>query len=259
MENLYSVHLTDNINLRTFKTKVNMTLIGETITELFFKDGNKYLGVYNYGALSFINFNDQEKEVITDLVENKIESPVNDSIQIEFKDVTTSSFKNDVLELDKSTKSDLIYRIVMFDVSQSVALDYYSQKGNSLLEIINKYAKQLEQSGDLDLSKKEIMKFIGKSLVTKNNIADTLYIFDSPDLAWEDEDVDKLHTFLAATFDLKSRFSEIENMFKVVDDNLETFRDLYQHKSSTNMEIIVIILIAIEIINIFVEKFLAHG
>ena len=255
MDSLYSIHVTDSINLKLLKPKVKLTLKGESITELFFIDGNNYLSIYNYGAVAFLNFSDIERKEILDLIDSKVASPTNESIKIEFKDITAPTYNTGTLELPNDLKYDLIYRIIMFDISQSVALDHYSQKGNQLLEEMNKYAKQLEKEGDLDLSKKEIMKFIGKSLVTKNNIVDTLYIFDSPDIAWEDEKVDKLHTHLSSIFDLKSRYNEVENMFEVVDDNLDTFRDLYQHKSSTNMEIIVIILIAIEILNIFIERF----
>jgi len=32
-----------------------------------------------------------------------------------------------------------------------------------------------------------MMKFIGKSLNTKNKIVDNLYIFDSPDIAWDNK------------------------------------------------------------------------
>ena len=96
------------------------------------------------------------------------------------------------------------------------------------------------------------MKFIGKSLNTKNNIVDTFYIFDSPDLAWEDDEIDKIHKYLSHLFDLNSRYREIENIFKVIDNNLEIYNDIYQHKESANLEIVVIILIIIEIIKAFI-------
>ena len=215
MDVLYSAHLTDNLNLKLLKPKIKWSLVAESSVELFYRDGNKYLAIYNYGAVAFLNFTEDDKKEIIDVISNKHSSPTNESIQIEFKDIDAPSFSKGTLNLQSNLKSDTIYRIIMFDISQSVALDYYSQRGNELLDIINKYAKQLEADGDLSLSKKEIMKFIGKSLVTKNNIVDTLYIFDSPDLAWEDENADKINIFLVNIFDLKSRYNEIENMFKV--------------------------------------------
>ena len=267
MDKLYSIHLADNINLKSLKsliselTAINLELIGESNAELFYKcEGSKYLSVYNFGAAGFINFSDKEREVLIKAIESKStnieKEDVIENIEIEFTGFDKlASFKSNVLTLNTELKSkDTIYRIILFDVSQSVALDYYSKIGDVLLEEINKFARQLEKEGDVDLSRKEIMKFIGKSLITKNNIIDTLYIFDSPDITWEDDSVDKLHNFLVGEFDLKSRYHEIESMFKVVDENLETFRDLYQHKSSSNMEIIVIILIAIEILDIVLNR-----
>ena len=262
MDNLYSIHLADNINLRQLKTplselsSIKLNLIGESTTELFYKTGdNKYLSVYNYGAAAFINFNEEERNDLIIAIESKSQNiekeDVIENIQIEFG--SKLDFKSNLLTIDAEAK-DSTYRIIMFDISQSVALDYYSKISDVLMDEINGFAKQLEKEGDLNLSRKEIMKFIGRSLITKNNIVDTLYIFDSPDIAWEDESVDKLHGFLTGVFDLKLRYHEVESTFKVIDENLATFRDLYQHKSSSNMEKIVIILIAIEILDIVLNR-----
>jgi len=252
MDQLYSVNISNNINLRQFKSKISgLNLIGETSVELFYKKDDKYLAIYAYGTIAFINYDNSDRNTIINLVDDKITQPASESTQIEFIELEAPKHSGNILNIPISLKNDSTYRIIMFDASQSVALDHYSKLGDTLLEQINKFSKELEETGDLDMSKKEIMKFIGKSLVTKNSIVDTLYIFDSPDLAWEDENVDKLHKFLAGVFDLKSRYDEIENMFKVVDDNLDVFRDLYQHKSTTQTEWIVIILIAIEILKSF--------
>ena len=249
MENLYSVQIVNSINLRQIKSRVQgLDLVGENSMELFYKSGNKFLSIYSYGGISFVNYSETERVAILNLFENKLPTPNNESIQIDFKEVESYSMNGNDLSIPNKLKSDSIFRIVMFDISQSVSLDSYQKKGDALLDQINAYAKELETSGDLDMSKKEIMKFIGKSLVIKNSIADTLYIFDSPDLAWEDENVDKLHHYLSGALDLKSRYSEIDAMIKVVDDNLDVFRDIYQQKNSYNLEIVVIILIAIEIL-----------
>lgn len=258
MDKLYSIHLADSINLKQLKPIITeLNIVSESTVELFYKDGNKYMSIYHFGAVSFVNFSDSEKDKLIEVIESKCQNiekeDVIENIEIDFVNTLDKPFfKNNLLTLPSSLKNnDTIYKIVMFDISQSVALDYYLKIGESLLGQINKFAKELETTGDLGMSKKEIMKFIGKSLITKNNIVDTLYIFDSPDITWEDESVDKLHKFLVGVFDIDSRYREIENIFKVVDDNLDTFSDIYQHKSAHKMELIVIILIAIEILQAF--------
>lgn len=97
------------------------------------------------------------------------------------------------------------------------------------------------------------MKFIGKSLNTRNEIIDNLYIFDSPDIAWDDERVERVHKILSRVFDLNVRFRELEYTFNIIDNNLKIFNDSYEHRHSAFLEIVVIILILIEVIKSFVE------
>ncbi|MDA0941070.1 MAG: RMD1 family protein, partial [Bacteroidetes bacterium] len=45
----------------------------------------------------------------------------------------------------------------------------------------------LEKRGKLTISGKKLKQFIGHVLKIKNQISENLYIFDSPDITWENE------------------------------------------------------------------------
>jgi uncharacterized Rmd1/YagE family protein len=123
-----------------------------------------------------------------------------------------------------------------------------------LLEETNSHTQILETKGKLTISARKLKKFIGKTLLLKNRIAENLYIFDSPPETWEDERLDKLHNDLKKSFDLQDRFRDISEGLGIVKDNLELFKDILQYRNSILLEWIVIILIAIEVINFFLEK-----
>ncbi len=267
MQSVCSYHLIDTINLKDIKANINGKLIFETISELFYNTGNnKYLSIYNYGAVSFANYEKSEIDKVLSIVTTGSETSFEvdeEEIKIDIYDAETEdeeekygkfSFEENVLYVPKNMFNDKnMFRIVMFDLSQTVTMDYYSLIGDTLLNNTKKLTKQLVLKGKINISKTQMMKFIGKSLNAKTDIVDTLYIFDSPDLTWENEIIDELHKFLVHVFDLKSRFRELEYSFKIVDDNLQTFKDIYQHKETGLMETIVIILILIEVIKSFVK------
>jgi uncharacterized Rmd1/YagE family protein len=106
----------------------------------------------------------------------------------------------------------------------------------------------------LSISGKNLKKYIGKTLLLKNSIAENLFIFDSPPETWEDEQLDKLHNGLKKNFDLQDRTRSVSEKLSIVKDNLELFKDILQYRNSTFLEWIVIALIAIEVINFFVDK-----
>ena len=112
----------------------------------------------------------------------------------------------------------------------------------------------LEAKGRLNISGINLKKYIGKTLVLKNRIAENLYIFDSPPETWDDENLNKIHIDLKRTFDLQERFRDIQEGLNIVKDNLELFKDLLQYRNSFRLEIVIIILILVEVLNIFVQR-----
>jgi required for meiotic nuclear division protein 1 len=147
-----------------------------------------------------------------------------------------------------------VLRMIMLNVSQSVALDYYSDQTTQLLEETNYHTQILEKKGRLAISGIHLKKYIGKTLLLKNRIAENLYIFDSPPETWEDERLDKLHTELKRNFELAERFRHVSEGLGIVKENLELFKDLLQYRNSVFLEWIIIALIAIEVVQFLLSK-----
>ncbi len=99
-------------------------------------------------------------------------------------------------------------------------------------------------------------RFLGKALNTQNDIAENIYIFDAPDLTWEDEYLDRLHRGLMKHFDLRIRFSEIEYTLRIIENNLTVFREIIHQRESNLLEFIIILLILVEVFDLFITKLL---
>lgn len=145
-------------------------------------------------------------------------------------------------------------RLIMLHTSQSVALDRYSEITERLLEEATKHTDSLEKNGRLRISSLKLKKFIGRTLNIKNRISENLYIFDSPEVVWEDEQLEKLDNDLKKTFDLKNRYRNIQDRIAIIKENLELFKDIWNHKESSTLEWVIIILIVIEVIDLFIMK-----
>ena len=125
-----------------------------------------------------------------------------------------------------------------------------------MLSETNYHTQILEKKGRLAISGVRLKKYIGKTLLLKNRIAENLYIFDSPPETWENERLDKLHADLKRSFDLQERFRNVAEGLSIVKENLELFRDILQSRNSVLLEWIVIALIAIEVLHFLLEKIL---
>jgi uncharacterized Rmd1/YagE family protein len=251
-----SYQIADSIDIKTFKTVFTAELLYSDSDELFYKtDSEGFIYVFKFGIIAFFNYNEIQiagfLEVINPYCKNKLDNRLSEEFEIE---TNAPRMKLGFNKIELTSIDSNVLRLIMLNVSQSVALDHYSQLTNILLEETNYHTQILERKGRMELSGVNLKKYIGRTLNIKNRITANLYIFDSPDETWEDESLNKLDIGLKKTFDLQDRFQTIQEGLAIVKENLELFKDILQYRNSTQLEWVIIILILVEVVNIFVER-----
>jgi len=253
-----SIQIADTIDIKQFKNVFKAELLHEDSDELFYRvkrQTPKFLYVFKYGIVCFLGYNEVEItaliQVIMPYCRNFFDQQISDEFEIE-TDAPKNKFGFNKIEIDGASTESL--RLIMLNVSQSVALDHYSQQTNILLEETTRHTQMLEKKGRLGLSGGNLKKYIGRTLNIKNRIEANLYIFDSPEETWEDENLNRLDIGLKKTFDLQARFRTIREGLEIVKENLELFKDLLQYRNSVVLEWIIIALILVEVVNLLIEK-----
>lgn len=251
-----SYQIADSIDLKAFRSSFPAEVHDFDPDELFYIiDDDRYIYVFKYGVVCFLNYDEirisEFIRLIIPCCKNFLDEKMQEELIIETGAREFGFAYNKIYILEGEVK---LFRIIMLNVSQSVALDYYSQQTSSLIAETNHHTQILEKKGRLDLSGKSLKKYIGRTLNLKNKISENLYIFDSPDVTWEDEKLNKVDMGLKKTFDLQVRFRNIQEGLEIVKENLDLFKDIMQHSKSLVLEWIIIILILVEVINLFAEK-----
>ena len=251
----YSVqayHLGKRIDLKSFRSSVSFSLLKREPSFLLYEfDKDAYLYLKDYGSVVFLNCSEQQINNVLQILKagekTKLPSEVYaielaESIEVDFDRIKVQELTLDVAH------------IIMLNLAQSVALMYYLNTTATLHENTLIYAKQLEQKGKINLSKKKMLVFIGKTMNLKNSIAENLFIFDSPDLAWSNENLSALDNKIKSELDIVNRHHGIQYNLNVIKENLDLFNDMLQHKYSSMLEWIIIILILFEVVHVIIEK-----
>jgi required for meiotic nuclear division protein 1 len=251
-----SYQIADSIDIKLFKTTFTAELYYSDSEELFYKiASDRFIYVFKYGVVSFLNYDAIGISGFLQLITPFCKNRFNENLSEEFL-VETGARENKIgyNKIEIASANIEVLRLVMLNVSQSVALDYYHELTSKLLEETNFHTQNLEKRGKLHISGRKLTMYIGKTLLLKNRIAENLYIFDSPPETWEDESLNKIDLELKRTFDIQERFRNISEGLQIVKENLELFRDILQYRNSNFLEWIVIALIAVEVVNLIIEK-----
>jgi len=250
-------YIAEEIQLKQLKENHAGVLLQENPSELYYKlDEEGYFYASDYGAVVFANISDADLNKHLQFLQpycgRILSEKLRDDVEIIHRPNEALSFGFDNLGVPELSEG--VIKIVMLNLAYSVAMDFYTQRAQEQLVEIQQFTKQMELEGTIHISRKNMVRFIGRALNNKNRIVENLFIFDSPDLAWDDEYLDRIHRGMARTFEIQLRFKELEYNFKVIEDNLAVFRDFFLHRESSKLEWIIIVLICIEVFDLILSK-----
>lgn len=252
-------HLGDRLDLKELKNNLAYTCIYADPTELMYEaDRTSYIGIFDYGSIVFFGVDNSVQTNIINAVRNILKL---DSVELKREnfDVEIDPGASYKVIFDRLIIKEIsidIAKIIMLNIAQSVALDYYIDQASILLKQTQQFSLELEEKGKFSIKGKRLLKYIGRMLNLKNKIAQNIYIFDSPNLTWNDEYLNVINTDLSRELDIKLRHSSLQESLSTVRENLEILKDINQHSHSSTLEIIVIALIAVEIVNLIIDKLL---
>lgn len=240
----------DSIDIKGFRARFTAELYASDADELFYRiAADQFVYIFKYGVVCFLNCDQERINNLLQLARGQAKNPQSDPLNEDFV-VETDAAENKILyNKIEVVRTDVeVLRLVMLNVSQSVALDYFSDHTARILAETNMQTHHLEQRGRLSISGNRLLKYIARTLMLRNNIVENLYIFDSPPVTWEDEDLNRVDAGLKRNFDLQERSRNIVESLQIVKDNLDLFRDILKYRHSNTLEWIVIVLIGIEVI-----------
>jgi uncharacterized Rmd1/YagE family protein len=213
------------------------------------KDG--YVTLFRYGVAVLMGLTGPEENEVLRSLQRRLIRPVKPSEEETVLIELTPDKEDQILPggpvmLKTVTPDHLI--VIADALSKSVVLARDEREVTAVFETVEPFTRQLAEQGRAAAGRRTILKHIGNALLVQHRVSGRVAVAEKPDVVWDRPDLDRLYSRLEDEYELKERAEALALKLKVIADTAEVLTDIIDTRRSLRLEIIIVVLIAIELI-----------
>jgi uncharacterized Rmd1/YagE family protein len=219
------------------------------LTYKFGADG--FVTLFRYGVAVLMGLTATEENEVLRGLQPRLIRPVKPSEE-ETVLIEIASDKDDQIlpggpiSLKTITPEHLI--VIADALSKSVVLARDEREVTAVFELVEPFARQLAERGRAAAGRRTILKHVGNALLVQNRVSGRVAVAEKPDVVWDRPDLDRLYARLEDEYELKERADALSRKLSVVAETAEILTDIIDTRRSLRLEIIIVILIAVELV-----------
>jgi uncharacterized Rmd1/YagE family protein len=209
-----------------------------------------YVTLFRYGVAALIGLTPAREEEVLRELRPRVSSPLR-----------TPEEETALVEIDASKDEQILpggpiilksvtpeHLIVVADaLSKSVVLARDEREVATVLDQVEPFARQLAEKG-ATRGRRAMLRHIGNALLVQHRVSGRVAVAEKPDLVWDRPDLERLTTRLQDEYELKERGEALSRKLTVVADTAEVLTDIIDTRRSLRLEIIIVVLIAVELV-----------
>lgn len=214
---------------------------------------NSDIFIFEYGIIVMWGYTIKEETTfLEELAKFENEKLSAEDVQIEeFNYYITQSYQpriyNDFITL-RDDSNYMLKLSISHALSQSVKISLFEELVDNTIEDTQDIPQQIAQTGKVQMSRGEIMKSIGELFILRININLHGSLLDSPELMWAEPRLEPIYQAARGYLEINQRVELLNQRLQVISDLLQMLKDQLGHSHEENLEFVVIVLIAGEIL-----------
>jgi uncharacterized Rmd1/YagE family protein len=133
-------------------------------------------------------------------------------------------------------------------LATSVILAHDEKNVAKVFDVIQPIARELAEHGRTPGGRRAILKHIGNALLVQHRVSGLVAVAEKPDVLWERPNLERFYARLEDEYELKERADFLTRKLTVISDSAKAFADIIDTERSLRLELIIVVLIAVEII-----------
>jgi uncharacterized Rmd1/YagE family protein len=163
----------------------------------------------------------------------------------------------DIITIEHSECKNVLLKLaISYALSQSVKLRFHEHSIQKTVAKNQPISQELAQRGSISLSRKAIFKRIGEIFLAKSSVNLSNEYLDVSEYFWRYPHLEPYYLMAEKFLDIQQRVSILNKRLDVVHDIVLMLNNQLEHRYSSTLEIIIIVLISSEIlINLLYQSF----
>jgi uncharacterized Rmd1/YagE family protein len=256
---------TNDVEVSLIGNTIRLDLLNEQISKIYFvkrfrdvlsistPKGQMY--IFDYGVAISWGIIDSKKSQLLNMVQEHVSeiSLQKDTERLHFKIIENASVSmiDDTLTLPDNKTMTLL--TVSHALAQSAKLGRFEVIAEQTIKDNAYLSHTLAKIGKIPLSRKKLSMLRGALFSTKSDILLHFNLLDTPEFFWEYPEQEQKYLTVSKYLDLKPRVELLTMKLATINELHEMLAAEQNHKHSSFLEWIIIILIAVEIVLFFVH------
>ncbi len=159
---------------------------------------------------------------------------------------THEKHRLDIITLD--SEDAMIKMAISYGLAQSIKLEAFEDSILDAIKQNNYLPEEIATKGVISLSRRAIFKRIGEIFIARSSINLNIEYLDAPEFFWRNPSLEPFYIMMKKFLDIPSRVMALNQKLDVLQELLDILNSQVQHRHSSLLESIIILLIAVEII-----------
>lgn len=209
---------------------------------------------FNYGSFVTWGFKKSFEEKLLEYVKEFALHPIanieTDHFYYKYGNETTidthERMRIDVITLD--SEDIQIKLAISYGLAQSIKLEAFEESVAQVIKKNSYLPEEIATQGIISLSRRAIFKRIGEIFLSRSSINLNIEYLESPEYFWRNPNLEPFYIMTKKFLDISSRVTALNQKIDVLQELLHILNSQVQHRHSSMLESIIILLIMAEII-----------
>ncbi len=209
---------------------------------------------FSIGCFVIWNATSQQERTLLKEIQSLVNKPASyieiDHFSYRYGD-TTDIYSHDRFNVDLIVLEDEDIQIklaISYGLAQSVKLNAYEDSVQETIKVNEDLPRELAKRGRISISGKDISKRMGEIFLERSSVNLSSEYLDMPEYFWQYPRLEDYYIMTEKFLDISSRVDSLNQRLDVLHELFNMLTGQLQHRHSSLLELIIIILILIEVV-----------